>query len=199
MKKFVLSLTAVILIQTLGIVPCYGLSGTFVKCLCELVTEKFGKDKWQAALEQTGLPNNTVFKPVPLVDDSAAFKLFDSAGKVLGVTQGQLADAFGDYWMNVYAPKFYPVYFSKSKTAKEFLLNMQSVHQSIAKIAQMNARPPTFLYEQPDAKTLIITYQSTRDMPDFVVGMAKGVGRYFKENLAVTKLSSSKVKIVFAE
>ncbi len=42
-----------------------------------------------------------------------------------------------------------------------------------------------------------MTYKSKRGLIDFLVGLIKGVGKYFKENLEVTKLGNNKVKIVF--
>jgi hypothetical protein len=40
-------------------------------------------------------------------------------------------------------------------------------------------------------------YKSRRGLIDFMVGLIKGVGKFYKEDLKVTKLSSDKVEIVF--
>jgi len=47
-------------------------------------------------------------------------------------------------------------------------------------------------------KTLIMKYKSHRGMIDFLVGLVKGVGRYFNENLTVTKRTNTEVEIVFS-
>jgi hypothetical protein len=46
-------------------------------------------------------------------------------------------------------------------------------------------------------KTLIMHYKSHRGLIDFMVGLIKGVGKYFKENLQVRKLGDKRVEIVF--
>ena len=37
------------------------MKGVIVKCLAELISEKFGKDKWEEALEQAGLEKQSIF------------------------------------------------------------------------------------------------------------------------------------------
>jgi len=60
-----------------------------------------------------------------------------------------------------------------------------------------DARPPQFDYEWKDGRTLIMHYKSHRGLIDFLVGLVRGVGKHFKEDLQVTKLSADKVQIVF--
>jgi len=40
-------------------------------------------------------------------------------------------------------------------------------------------------------------YISKRGLIDFMVGLIKGVGKYYREDLKVTKLGNDRVKIVF--
>lgn len=107
-----------------------------------------------------------------------------------------MADAFGDYWVNVYSQKMYRVYYELVKTAKGFLLKMDSVHVASTKCIP-GANPPRFDYEWKDKKILIMKYKSQRGLIDFMVGLIKGVGKYYKEDLKVTRLGSDKVEIVF--
>ncbi|PZR17573.1 MAG: hypothetical protein DI536_04470 [Archangium gephyra] len=60
-----------------------------------------------------------------------------------------------------------------------------------------NARPPRFQLSWRDADTLDVEYLSERKLIDVYVGLARGVGKYFKEALTVTKLSETHVQIVF--
>ena len=172
------------------------MKGTVVKALEELVVSQFGKDKWQQSLEGAGLNKNTVFMTMVDVDDAAVMKVVESLCNVVGITLAQAADAFGDYWVNVYSQKLYKPYYANSRSAKEFLLKLNDVHVAMTK-ALKGARPPRFDYEWRGEKTLIMHYGSDRGLIDFVVGMAKGVGKYYNEDLAVTKLGSDRVQIVF--
>jgi hypothetical protein len=172
------------------------MKGVIAVCLANLIQEKFGKDKWQDILETSGLPRTTFFMPSTDLDDAVVMKVVESTCKVLNLTLQQAADAFGDYWVNDYAPKIYKAYYRGKNNARDFLLNMDKVHQTVTeRIA--NANPPQFEYQWQDAKTLIMIYISKRGMIDFLVGLVKGVGKHFNEDLQITKLSADKVKIRF--
>ncbi len=172
------------------------MKGVIVTCLGEMVRKKFGNDKWGDALEKAGLDRKSRFLVTTDVDDEIALKIIDSVCRVLDLSLAQAADAFGDYWVNVFAPRIYAPYYSKANSTREFLLKMDHVHTAVTK-RLANARPPRFEYEWRDDKTLIMGYKSTRGLIDFMVGLIKGVGKYFEEDLEVTKLGNDKVEIVF--
>jgi hypothetical protein len=173
------------------------MKGVIVICLGDLVRNNFGQDKWDTALEKAGVKKNTVILPTSNVDDSTVLKVIDSVCNVLNISLVQAADAFGDYWVNVFAPKTYAPYYAGVKSAKEFLLNMDKVHVQSAAIIK-DCCPPRFSYEWKDDKTLIMGYKSHRGLIDIMVGLIKGVGKYYNEDLKVTKLADDKVKIVFS-
>ncbi len=80
--------------------------------------------------------------------------------------------------------------------SKELLLKMDSVHDSVTKNIQ-NAHPPRFEYEWKDSRTMIMRYKSNRGLIDILLGLVKGVGKYYKEDLKVTKLSNDKLQVIF--
>jgi hypothetical protein len=172
------------------------MKGVIVNCLAELVKEKFGEDKWEEALEKAGLNKRTAFLATEDVDDQLVLKVINAVCEILNISLQQAADAFGEYWMCNFAPKVYKVYYDGVNSAKDFLMRMDYVHQVSTKNIP-DARPPRFEYEWIDEKTLIMKYNSKRGLIDFMVGLIKGVGKYYKEDLQVTKLSNESVKIVF--
>jgi hypothetical protein len=172
------------------------MKGVIVNCLKELVTEKFGKDKWEAALEKAGIEKNASFLATQDVDDGAVLKVVGATCGVLNISLQQAADAFGEHWVCSYAAKVYRPYYQGVTSAKDFLLKMDEVHR-ISTESIPNAKPPRFEYSWENDKTLIMKYKSHRGMVDFLIGLIKGVGKYFKENLKVSKLSEDKVKVVF--
>lgn len=172
------------------------MKGTIVKCLQELVCTQFGQDKWEKSLEDVGLKKDTMFYTHMDIDDDAIMKVVGAVCDNLNITLEQAADAFGDYWVNTYSQKLYHSFYSRNKTAKDFMLDMDNVHVAMTKTME-NAHPPRFAYEWKDAKTLIVNYKSDRGLIDFAVGLTKGVGKFYKEDLKVTKLSPDKFQIVF--
>jgi hypothetical protein len=91
----------------------------------------------------------------------------------------------------------YPLFYERHAMARDFLLDMNSVHVQMTRMMEQ-ARPPRFDYEWKDDRTLLMRYQSQRGLIDFMVGLAKGVGRYYQEDIQVTKLGPDKVRIMFA-
>jgi hypothetical protein len=174
------------------------MKATITNCLAELVETKFGKDKWNAILGDSGLQSHAgTFRIAPAdVPDDQVQKLLASTCKVLGISRQQGADAFGEYWCCTYVPRLYASILKRFKNAKEMILGMDSVHVTMTETIP-NARPPRFGYKWEDDKTLIVTYNSPRNMIDIYIGLAKGVGLYFREKLSVTKKSAKEVKIVF--
>jgi len=172
------------------------MKGVIVSCIAELVKEKFGQDQWDAILKDVeGNPKST-YLATEDVDDNIALGIIDSLCKTLNITMAQAADAFGEHWVNEFAPRIYEAYYRNVDNAKDFLLNMDQIHKTTTQSIP-NAHPPRFDYEWQDDKTLIMKYNSSRGLIDILVGLVKGVGIYFLDNLVVTKLSDDRIKIVF--
>jgi hypothetical protein len=172
------------------------MKGCIALALKELIEEKFGKEKWQKALTDAGLDEEPLILPISDVDDGVVMGVIKSVCNVCGLTLQEAADAFGDYWVNVYSQRVYPSHYEGIKSAKEFILKMDDVHVSATK-NMPNAHPPRFDYEWKDDATLIMTYKSERGLIDIMVGLIKGVGKLYKENLRVNKVGDNKVEITF--
>ena len=172
------------------------MKGIILTCAAELVSTKFGADKWKAVLAASQLPEEKVFLASDDVDDAKALEVIGNTAKVLNLSLGQVADAFGDYWVNDYAPKIYGHYYRKSKDARSFLLSIAAIHVSTTK-SMANARPPKFEYSWPEKDLLEMKYISHRGLIDILVGLVKGVSRYYDEPLEITKVGSDKLHIRF--
>lgn len=172
------------------------MKGVIITCLESLVKEQFGQHSWEEILEEAGVERHTLFNMTSNVKDEDVLEIIHAACKVLNLTLDQAADAFGDYWVNVYAPKVYSMYYRKAHSAKEMLLNMDKLHETVT-ASIPDAHPPRFDYEWQDENTLIMHYKSNRGLIDFFVGLIKGVGTYYNEELRVAKKSETAVEIVF--
>jgi hypothetical protein len=174
------------------------MKATITNCLAELVESRFGKDKWTAILSDSGLQaRSSAFRlPTSDIPEEQVSKLLASTCKVLGINSQQAADAFGEYWCCTYAPRLYNVIVKRFKNAREMILGLDEVHVMMTATIP-NARPPRFVYTWESDSTLNVTYQSPRNLIDIYIGLVKGVGKFFKEKLVVTKLSPYQVKIVF--
>lgn len=172
------------------------MKAVIVNCLENLISERFGAVKWDETLAHAGLPAKTRYLPSQDIEDQVAMKLFASTCSTLNLTKRQASEAFGDYWVNTFCQKIYKPYFRGANSSRDLLLKMDQIHESVtANIA--NARPPRFSYTWKDDKTLLMQYKSARGMIDYLVGLVEGVGKHFRENLKVRKLSESEIEVVF--
>ncbi len=173
------------------------MKGTIVKCLEEMVVSQFGKNQWQEIVRQSGTGlEKVIILPITEIEDAKIMTVVQKTCEILKLTVQQAADAFGDYWMNVYAPKYYNSFLKKHTSAKTFLLDTDNIHVQMTHMIK-DAKPPRFKYEWKNPNTLLIDYSSQRGLIDFAVGLCKGVGKYYHEDLQVRKLSDSRVEVVF--
>lgn len=171
------------------------MKGSIVVCLQEMVEKKFGIDKWEAIKDESGIPANKQFYAHHEIEDPIVMQVVENTCKVLGITLEQAADAFGNYWMTEFAPKKYYAFVMIHNTAKSFLLGMKELHDKVT--TAENASPPHFEFEEIDDKTITMKYASKRNMEVFWIGLIKGVGAHFKENIEIKRLEHSKVELTF--
>ncbi len=172
------------------------MKGVIIDCLGKLVIEKFGEERWHESLEKVGFSKSRRFLAGQDIEDQVTLNLVSAVCEVLGISLEQAADAFGEYWVTVYAPKIYSAYYRKIQSAKDFLLQMDRIHEITTKNIE-NARPPRFEYEWKDEKTLLMTYKSERNLIPFFIGLIKGVGKYFEEKIIVSLASDNVAEIIF--
>jgi hypothetical protein len=173
------------------------MKGSITSCLAQLIETTFGKEKWEAVRDHAGAQSVAGLKLATSdVDDAVASRLIQSTCKILGLTEQQAADAFGEYWCCTYAPKVYKAYLQRFRSAREMILGMDQVHSDVTN-NMANARPPRFEYHWEDENSLVVTYKSPRGMMSIYVGLARGVGKYFKEKLDVQSLSANQCRIRF--
>jgi methyl-accepting chemotaxis protein len=174
-----------------------GMKGTIVMCIADLVKSVGSDEKWREILRKSGLPEELKLTRIADVDEGTIQKVLGNICTVLNLNLQQVIDAFGDYWINVFAPKHYKAYMYGLSSAKSFIMGMDKIHYQVTKILP-NAHPPRFDYEEINEKTLKVHYKSHRNMIDFYIGLIKGIGKMFNTSLKVKKISEEYVEITFA-
>ena len=172
------------------------MKGVIVKCLSDLVRNNFGEQKWTEIVQLSGENPHAPIIAGSDIEDQTVFKIIENTCKVLNITKQQACDAFGEYFVNTYAPKIYSPYYQMYQNAKDFIMGMDKVHESVTK-SMANAQPPRFTTETVDENTIIVNYISKRNMIDFYTGLVKGVGKYFNTPIGIKKLSEERVELKF--
>ena len=171
-----------------------------INCLFELIKTNFGEDKWREILKRSGLNNLETYRKYVKgmdIDDDKAMEVVMVTTEILGITLEQAAEAFGEYWVCTYAPRFYGNIYKRFKNIREFIEGMDEVHQEVTQLIP-NSKPPRFEIEVIDDKSIKVHYKSERDMIAFYVGLVKGLSKYFNTAVEVKKLSKEFVEIKFS-
>jgi len=161
------------------------MKGTIVRCMEELVTNKFGEEKWQESLKRAGIPEWRSFTTFCDVDEPEVMAIMKGIAGAASLSMEQLMEG-----STVYGPNIYGAYFADAKTARELLLNLDHIHEVMTKPIKF-ARPPRFRYEWKGDKLLIMHYESFRGLVALMPGLIRGVGKYYKENLTVTVVGNA--------
>lgn|GEM_PF-216665 len=178
------------------VVVIYYFFGGFMKgiinlCVVSLVKEKFGDEALKKVLKEAGLPEN--FEVIELEDypDEVSVKFINAAAKVLNLKPEDIMIAFGDYWINDFAPKKYRIIYKKYNNAKDFLKGMSDTHMWVMSSIE-GAKPPKFEFEEPNTNVLIMHYFSNRKLEKILEGLILGVIKYFNVKAEVKRIESSK-------
>ena len=171
------------------------MKGSIVNCFKEVVVKECGKDKWEELRVASNLPE--ILLDSGNIDDEKVITAFNMAPDILNVNWQKLMDAFADHWTFNYADKIgYGFFLKKHKTAREAIINMNKVHQ-MATSNIRDANPPTFDFEWENDNTLYIEYKSKRGLFDICLSCLKSLGKYYNENLRVSKAGNNKIRINF--
>ncbi len=173
------------------------MKGVIAIALKELVVDRFGEHKWREALANAGIEREPLIFPVSDLDDALVLKVVSGVCSALDISMEQAADAFGEYWVSVYSQKMYKGFYDGCNTARDFLLKMDQVHVTTTQNIQ-GARPPRFDYQWENDNTLIMTYKSQRGLIGFMIGLIRGVGKFYNEKLVVDQIGDTKARITFA-
>jgi len=168
--------------------------GSFIVCLKEMMINKFDESFWLEALEHAGIENT--FHPVSNkeVPEAIAQKIIKSSIKILHVEERLFGEMFGNFWINQFANKNYFAFFDSCKSVKEFLGQINKIHQKItSNLPKPN--PPIFAITWENPNCALIDYNSIRGLVHFAVGLLKALGNYYKEEISVYRIEKNRIKL----
>jgi hypothetical protein len=172
------------------------MKGTIAICIREVVEKHFDAGTWGKVLLQAGLSEFRIFLTAEDVPNDQIVALMHAIVAVTGLSMDDVMNAFGDHWAGDYAPRLYAPYFARAKSARELLLNLHQIHETLTR-TMPGAAPPKFTYEWRGEHHLIMHYQSQHGMVSLMPGIIRGVAKYYKESLDVS-LKGNEVHIHFA-
>ena len=156
------------------------MKGIVFNLLEEVVVRRHGQDLWDDLLDDAGLPG--AFTSLGSYPDEHMGKLVATAAKSLGRTPAEVLRWFGQEAMPVLAER-YPVFFTSHRSARTFVLSLNSIiHPEVRKIYP-GADAPNFDFEDTPDGGLLMGYQSVRRLCTLAQGFVEGAGQHFGETV----------------
>lgn len=167
------------------------MKGTVVLVWINSLKELYGEDGVEQVLEELKWKGESMITPTMDVDDEDAMKLVERIASMEGEEVGEVFRKMGRN--NVWSfYEFFPSYFDQN-SAKEFLSMMDDVHKQLTKMIA-GANPPGLESREISPNTIKINYVSSRGLFDYFLGLLKGVGDFFNEDIEVEELSRGEVE-----
>ncbi|MBS4062999.1 MAG: heme NO-binding domain-containing protein [Chitinophagaceae bacterium] len=153
--------------------------GIVNKAIQDLVTENFGADKWEAVKEKSGVDVDFFLSNEPY-DDAITYKLAGAASEVLGLSVGQVLNAFGEWWiLKTGKEKYGGLMEAGGSNLKEFLINLPLFHNRIM-LMYPKLTPPEFKISDISKNSIHVHYHSGREgLQEFVRGLLSGLAKMF--------------------
>ncbi|WP_368240465.1 heme NO-binding domain-containing protein [Clostridium paraputrificum] len=176
------------------------MKGTVVATWLNTTRKLFGDDVVKNAMSYAGWGEHKIFSPIENVEDDKVNKYIKYISDNKNITTKELWRKIGQDNIISFS-KDYPAFF-KHDSAYSFLKSMYDVHVVMTK-KFIGAKPPILTMTPISRREAIFTYNSSRGMFEYFLGMLEGVGNYFNEKIQVEEISKTKtsleLKLMFNE
>lgn len=174
------------------------MKGTVVSTWMKTNRKLFGDSIVNDALDYIGWGSGKIFSPIENVDDGEVKKLIEYIAKNQNMEVGTLWRKIGQDNIVSFSQD-YPAFF-KHDNVYSFLKSMFDVHVVMTK-KFAGAKPPLVVIEPISSREAIFSYNSSRGMFDYFMGMLEGTCNHFNEKVNIEQVSKSdtelKVKLTF--
>lgn len=164
--------------------------GIVNKSIQDLITANFGLDKWEIIKEKSKVDVDYFLSNEPY-DDDITYKLAGAASEVLGITVGQVLNAFGEWWiLKTGKEKYGGLMTAGGSNLKDFLVNLPLFHNRIM-LMYPKLTPPEFKVSDLQGNSILVHYHSKREgLQEFVRGLLTGLAKMYAVDAEVELLQS---------
>lgn len=164
--------------------------GIVNKAIQDLVTGHYGAETWEAVKEKSGIDVDFFLSNEPY-DDDITYKLAGAAAEVVGISVGQVLNAFGEWWvLKTGKEKYGGLMEAGGNNLREFLLNLPLFHNRIM-LMYPKLTPPEFKVSHVESNSIRIHYHSKREgLQEFVRGLLSGLGKMYHTETRIELIQS---------
>ena len=154
------------------------MKGIIFNLLEQFISENWGDKVYEEILNECSLETKGPFVGPGGYPDSDLMAIVSKGVEKSGIALPELLRKFGRFCFPIMAEKF-PDFVTPYKHPRDFLKAADSIiHLEIKKLWE-DAKPPGFVFREPDSDRLIMEYRSERKLCKFMEGLIEGVGDYY--------------------
>jgi hypothetical protein len=159
--------------------------GIVFQQLQQFVTKSYGHETWAKVIADAGQAGK-LFLPNKIYPDSDATSIVQAACKALNAEPAAVLEAFGEF----IAPNLLKIYAASIKPEWKVLDLLQHTEEKMHRAVRFSdhkATPPALGCTRVSQDKVRIEYSSERNMIDLGIGIIKGFGKFYDENLSVRR------------
>jgi hypothetical protein len=164
--------------------------GVVNKSIRDFIVGAHGIAVWEKIRDRAAVDVDAFISNEPYPDE-ISYKLVGAAVDVLGISSTDFLTGLGEFWILKTGMENYgPLLNAGGETFKDFLLNLNQFHLRV-QLIYPELKPPDFTCTDIQSDRLKLHYRTHRPgMTDFVVGLLKGLGEFYKTPVAVALIES---------
>jgi len=171
----------------LGVKRGFHVKGVINKGIQDLVEGRFGRQAWNEIKARAGC-KEPLFAVCEDYPDEMTRDLAAAAADVLRMPLAAVMKEFGRSFVTVTLKASYPAVLALAgRSAREFLLNLNRIHDTVTR-SLPGACPPRFTYEEHPGGRLLMHYHSRRGLCAALEGLILGVGELCGDSLEVREV-----------
>jgi len=165
------------------------MKGSVINIMLSSLERSYGKDLLHKALDESGIGQKDI-TPSQNIETEQMTCLIESVAKLSGKSYEETWHLLGKDNAASFQ-KWFPSYFRR-KSFKSFLMLVDTMHKKLTQLFP-GAHPPKISMKEVDKNTVILTYESNRNLFSYLEGMLEGCSELFGEHITVTQLEKKQV------
>lgn len=160
------------------------MKGIVFNLLEEVVTDAHGEHVWDLLIERAGVDG--AYTSLGSYADEELYRLVAAASAELGLPGDDVVRWFGRQTMPLFAKRYAPL-FEGHRCSRTFVLGLNDIiHPEVRKLYP-GAGTPEFRFDTSSPETLVMEYQSERQLCAFAEGLLHGAADHFGERLRIDR------------
>ena len=151
--------------------------------LQRFVADNHGKQAWGQLQERAGLAGK-IYLPVNEYPDAEVKALLTAASQMTGKAAPAILEQFGEF-ITPSLIKMYGHLLSPQWTSLEVIENTEGTVHTVVRVKNPGARPPQLKTRRLGPDEVALIYTSPRQLCFLAIGIGRGLGRHFRENLTI--------------